>query len=36
MYIAAAAVAVYALMLANADRLILTHRDLFAADLCGD
>jgi ABC-2 type transport system permease protein len=34
--LAAAAVAVYALMLANADRLILTHRDLFAADLCGD
>jgi ABC-2 type transport system permease protein len=34
--LAAAAVAVYALMLANADRLILTHRDTFAADLCGD
>jgi ABC-2 type transport system permease protein len=34
--LAAAAVAVYALMLANADQLILTHRDTFAADLCGD
>ena len=34
--LAAAAVAAYALMLANADQLILTHRDTFAADLCGD
>jgi hypothetical protein len=34
--LAAAAVAAYALLLLNADRLILTHRDLFAQELCGD
>jgi ABC-2 type transport system permease protein len=34
--LAAAAVAAYGLLLWNADRLILTHRDLFAQDLCGD
>ena len=34
--LAAAAVAVYALLLSNADHLILTHRDTFAQDLCGD
>jgi hypothetical protein len=34
--LAAAAIAAYALLLANADHLILTHRDLFAEDLCGD
>ena len=34
--LAAAAVAAYALLLANADRLILTHRDTFAQELCGD
>jgi len=34
--LAAAAVAVYALLLSSADHLILTHRDTFAQDLCGD
>lgn len=34
--LAAAAVSAYALLLANADRLILSHRDLFAQDLCSD
>jgi ABC-2 type transport system permease protein len=34
--LAAVAVAAYALLLANADRLILTHRDTFAQELCGD
>jgi ABC-2 type transport system permease protein len=34
--LAAAAVAAYALLLTNADRLILNHRDAFAQDLCGD
>jgi len=32
--LAAAAVGAYALLLENADRLILTHRDLFAEELC--
>ncbi|HEX9198719.1 MAG TPA: hypothetical protein VF865_04125 [Acidobacteriaceae bacterium] len=32
--LAAAAVGAYALLLHNADRLILTHRDLFAEELC--
>jgi ABC-2 type transport system permease protein len=32
---AAAAVGAYVLLLENADRLILTHRDLFAEELCG-
>jgi hypothetical protein len=31
---AAAAVTVYGLLLRNADRLILTHRDVFAEELC--
>jgi ABC-2 type transport system permease protein len=34
--LAAVAVAAYALLLANADRLILTHRDTFPQDLCSD
>ena len=34
--LAAVAVAAYILLLANADRLILTHRDTFAQDLCSD
>lgn len=34
--LAAAAIGAYALMLKNADRLILTHRDEFAQELCGD
>jgi ABC-2 type transport system permease protein len=34
--LAAAAIAAYALLLANADNLIQTHRDTFAEDLCGD
>jgi hypothetical protein len=34
--LAAAAVGAYALLLNNADRLILTYRDVFAAELCGD
>jgi ABC-2 type transport system permease protein len=34
--LAALAVAAYALLLQNADRLILTHRDLFAQELCSD
>jgi ABC-2 type transport system permease protein len=32
--LAAAAVGAYALLLENADRIILTHRDLFAEELC--
>jgi hypothetical protein len=32
--LAAAAVGAYALLLENADRLILTRRDLFAEELC--
>ena len=34
--LAAIAVAAYALLLANVDRLILTHRDTFAQELCSD
>jgi ABC-2 type transport system permease protein len=34
--LAAIAVAAYALLLSNADRLILTHRDTFAHELCSD
>ena len=34
--LAAIAVAAYALLLADADRLILTHRDTFAQELCSD
>jgi ABC-2 type transport system permease protein len=34
--LAAVAVAAYALLLADADRLILTHRDTFAQELCSD
>jgi ABC-2 type transport system permease protein len=34
--LAAAAVAAYALLLNNADRLILAHRDQFAEELCGE
>jgi len=34
--LAVAAVAAYALLLGHAEQLILTHRDTFAADLCGD
>jgi ABC-2 type transport system permease protein len=36
MPLAAVAVAAYALLLSNADRLILTHRDTFAQELCSD
>jgi hypothetical protein len=32
--LAAAAVAAYALMLRNAERFILAHRDVFAEELC--
>jgi ABC-2 type transport system permease protein len=34
--LAAVAVAAYALLLSDADRLILTHRDTFAQELCSD
>ena len=34
--LAAIAVAAYALLLSNADRLVLTHRDTFAQELCSD
>jgi ABC-2 type transport system permease protein len=34
--LAAAAIGVYALLLNDADRLILAHRDQFAEELCGD
>lgn len=34
--LAALAIAVYALLLNDADRLILAHRDQFAEELCGD
>ncbi|MDP9050716.1 MAG: hypothetical protein M3O31_08340 [Acidobacteriota bacterium] len=34
--LAAAAIAAYGLMLNNVDRLVLTHRDSFAQELCGD
>jgi ABC-2 type transport system permease protein len=34
--LAAIAIAAYALLLANADRLILTHRDTLAHELCSD
>ncbi|MGA1983442.1 MAG: hypothetical protein ABSG84_13375 [Acidobacteriaceae bacterium] len=34
--LAAVAVAAYALLLSNADHLILTHRDTFAQELCSD
>jgi ABC-2 type transport system permease protein len=34
--LAAAAIGTYTLMLKNADRLMLKHRDDFAAELCGD
>lgn len=34
--LAAVAVSAYALLLANVDHLILTHRDLFAEELCSD
>jgi hypothetical protein len=32
--LAAAAVAAYALLLRNAERLIMAHRDVFAEELC--
>jgi hypothetical protein len=32
--LAFAAIAAYALLLRNADRLILAHRDIFAEELC--
>jgi ABC-2 type transport system permease protein len=34
--LAAAAIAAYAQLLNNADRLVLTYRDVFAQELCGD
>jgi hypothetical protein len=34
--LAATAVIAYGLLLNHADSLILTHRDLFAEELCGD
>ncbi len=34
--LAAAAIAAYGMLLNNADRLILTYRDVFAQELCGD
>jgi ABC-2 type transport system permease protein len=34
--LAVAAIGAYALMLKNADRLMMTHRDQFATELCGD